>query len=133
MKIFAETTLDDFLKINEEKIKSKIEDESDDYILNVNSKTYAEYLTDEYAIEPINLDFANISVSEREVDIPGSMLSSMTFANPNKTYKKQEVTFHIPYSGKNSEQLFRCRPNAYLMWSLDVFTEDQCVCFGIYI
>lgn len=131
MKIFAEMTVEDFLHGNDEEITNKIEDEVDDYILNVNSETYVEYLADEYAIELMKLDFENISVSEREVDVPGTVLSFGTFANPNKTYKKQEITFHIPYSGKHTEQLMRCRPNPYLMWSLDVYTEDRCICFGI--
>ncbi|MBL4654099.1 MAG: hypothetical protein JKY53_14740, partial [Flavobacteriales bacterium] len=131
MKIFCETRVDDFLQSNDEKIKEKMDNENDDYVLNVNADTYVEFLSDQYTIEPMNLDFTKISVSEEEVDVPGNKLSSLTFADPYKTYKKQEVTFHVPYSGKHSEQLMRCEPNPHLMWTCDVYTEVRCICFEI--
>lgn len=131
MRIFRETRMEDLFQNIEEKIEQKINREPDDYLLNINAQTYVEYLADEFSIEPMKLDFENISVSEREVDVPGNRLSSFTFADPSKTYKKQEITFHIPYSGKDTEQLMRCQPNPYLMWSLDVFTEDRCICFEL--
>ena len=128
---FAEYEMDDYLRSNNEKIKSHIDNESDDYLLNVNEQAYAEFLVDEFSIVPMQLNFEGISVSNKEESIPSDKFpSGGFFVEPSKSYKKPVITFHIPYSG-NGWDLIRYRPNPFILWTTEVFLEDDCVCFEI--
>lgn len=129
MSAFNQYRLDDYLQQNNDKIKSRIESESDDFILNVNEQTYVDYLTDEFSVEPMKLDFDNTSVSQREREVSGSSLGGY-FVDPYKTYKKQEVTFHISCS-QNAWTLIKYQPNPHRICSIDAYVEDNCVCFDI--
>jgi len=130
MRAFRQQELSDLLEENDQKIKERIDSEFDDYILNVDEQTYAEFLADEYFIEPMILDFDKIHLTEQERNVSGEELASHTFADPNKTYKKQEITFHIPCSG-TARILIRYKPNKSYTWSPEVFTEEGCVCYEV--
>lgn len=128
--IFAETEVAEIIRLNDEQIENRLQTESDDTILNVNEDEYVDSLVEEFRIEPLEIKFDDFFISDDETDVPGISFPSIEFyVEPSKNYKKHRVTYHLPYSG--NEGLIRAKPNPYIAWSIDIFTEDGCICFSI--
>ena len=57
------------------KIKSQINQESEDYMLNVNETDYINHLVSKFTVEPINIDFKGECISAYEKPIPAETFS----------------------------------------------------------
>lgn len=131
VKAFAEYNMYDYLKSHDEEIESRIDSESDDYLLNVDERAYTEFLADEFSIVPMQIHFDDIFVSDKKEMVSANQFpSSGFFGDSSESYERQVITFHLPYSG-NGWDLIRYRPNPYIMWTTEVFLEDNCICFEI--
>ena len=71
---------------------------SEDYILNVNETKYINSLVGEYTVSPINIDFAQVFVTDYEKQIPAEDLPR-NFSVEGKSYPKLAVIYHLPYTG----------------------------------
>lgn len=112
MKIYAEDTLDNLLSSKRLEIKSRIESESEDYILNVGEEQYVEYLKSEFKIDIPEIHTDKVYLDTHERDIPGSSFPmEFMISNPNRTFKKDIIVYHIPYSG--SIELLKYRPSSW--------------------
>lgn len=129
ISIFAEKHLDEFLRRIEEQISAQVEKESDDYLLNVNEIEYVNYLKERFTVESLELKFKDMFVSTTEKEIPAERFPFSFDVRPGHSYKKDAIKYHIPYIG--NQELLRCKPSAFLMWTVDVILEDNCVCFEI--
>lgn len=131
VKAFAEYSMYDYLKSHDEKMESHIDNESDDYLLNVDERAYAEFLADEFSIAPMQINFDGIFVShKKEMVSTNQFPSNGFFGDSSESYERQVITFHLPYSG-NGWDLIRYRPDTYIMWTTEVFLEDNCICFEV--
>lgn len=130
MRIFAEGDLRGFLEARRQQMKQEVHSQNDNYILNVGEDQYTEYLTSKYRLDPLVVHWDDLSVSDREAMIPAERFPSFRFnVSPGRSYPKQVVTYHLPYSG--DEQLLRCTPSTRILWSTDVTLRDSCICFDI--
>ncbi len=126
--IFYEEDLRDYLGNNEKKVRNKILNESEDYILNVNEDEYIEFLVDKFQINPLEFDFENIYGTEGKKDVPGKYLHN-GFFHENKTYERSTIIYHIPFTG--NKVLLKCKPDHWIMWVREVFIRGNYVCFEI--
>lgn len=124
--VFSEDHLYEFLTENDQKVRSAIEQEKADLILNADELEYIETLTQSFSLEAPQIDFDKIIVTDDERETSGSMHPGIF---PDRVYKVQVLTFHLPYSGNAA--LLKYRPSQYFLWSTDVFLENQNVCFEI--
>lgn len=128
-RIFYEKELSDYLNKRMQDILLSIENESDDYILNVNEEDYIKFKTSQAKVEPIEIYVDNIYASSSEEMIPAKYFPNSFFVKEGKSYKKNVIKFHIPYSG--DQELLKCSPSSRLLWSVDVeITKDE-FCFEI--
>jgi len=112
MKIYAEDTLDNLLTSKRLEIKNRIESESEDYILNVGEEQYIEYLKSEFTIEIPEIHTDKVYVDTYERDIPGNRFPmEFMISDPHKSFKKDIIVYHIPYTG--SIELLRFRPSTW--------------------
>jgi len=117
-RIFAKRELGEYIEERRQVILSSIDNERDDYLLNVNEEDYLQYKESEAIIEPLEIYVDDIYVSSTEQMIPAKYFSHAFNIYPGKSYKKDVIKFHIPFSG--NPDLLICCPSARLMWSIDV-------------
>lgn len=112
MKLYLEDRLDNLLSSRARELKSRIESESDNYILNVGEEQYIEFLKTEFIIEVPEIHTDQVYVDTYEKEIPGSRFPrEFDIMNPSKTFKKDVIVYHIPYTG--TIELLRFRPSSW--------------------
>ena len=127
--IFAERELRDYLEQNRASVIHSIESESDDYLLNVNEKDYAQHKSADAYIEPLEIHEDQIYASSSEQMIPAEYFPNSFHVYSGKSYKKDVIKFHVPFSGNN--ELLKCVPSSRIMWTMDVEMSQQEFCFEI--
>lgn len=128
-KIFAERDLSEFLRKRVDDMHSEVENEAENYILNVNEIEYIKHITNRYSIDTIDLKYREVSVSSSEKELPAEYFPPYFDVRRGQRYKTDVIKYHIPYTG-NSE-LLKFKPSSCLLWTRDVIDEDNCVCFEI--
>ena len=112
MKIYAEDRLDNLLGSKMQEIKSRIERESDDYILNVGEEQYIEHLKNEFTLDVPEIHVDQVYADTYEKDIPGNRFPmEFMISDPHKSFKKDIIVYHIPYTG--SIDLLKFRPSSW--------------------
>jgi len=129
IKIFAGRELRDYIKQRELSVIQSIEDENDDYLLNVNEIDYIKYKTAEAYIEPLKIHNDQLYASPSEQMIPAEWFPNTFVVHNGKRYKKNVIKFHIPFSG--DKELIKCMPRHHISWSMDVELSNQEFCFEI--
>jgi hypothetical protein len=129
IKIFAEKELSHYLDTRVNQVNQIIENEADDYILNVNESDYVKHKVSESFVEPLNLYSEKIAVSTSEQMIPAESFPPMFNVYAGKSYKKDVLKFHIPFSG--CRDLLYCTPNPHLIWTTKVEILSDEICFFI--
>ena len=128
-KAFAERELLVYLEDNDRMIRSRIEQEPENYILNVNETEYVNYLVSEFTIDMLSIDFESVSVTSYEKKIPAELFPHSFHVFPGKSYPKQAVVYHLPFTG--NADLLQCAPSQRLLWTTELFREEPCVCFEV--
>ncbi|ANB01208.1 hypothetical protein [Ectothiorhodospira sp. BSL-9] len=116
--IFAEKDLRDYMKERKSSVIHSIENEQDDYLLNVNESDYVRYKVDEAFVDPLEIHVDQIYASSSEQMIPAEYFPQSFHVYSGKSYKKDVIKFHIPFSG--NLDLLRCAPSTRVLWSMDV-------------
>ncbi|WP_024333390.1 hypothetical protein [Desulfotignum balticum] len=128
-KIFAERELRDYLQQIKSSVIQSIENENDDYLLNVNANDYIKHKLSEAHVEQLVIHQDQIYASSSEQMIPSEYFPHSFFVHPGKKYKKDVIKFHIPFSGNT--ELLKCAPGSRLMWAMEVELSNQEFCFEI--
>lgn len=129
IRIFDETEVDQIFRENDNGIEEKIRNENDDIILNENEEKYIESVVKEFSIIPLEIKFKEKFISNNDVDVPEDRFPFGLNTYTMESYKKNQVTYHLPYEG--TESLIRAKPNPFIAWSTEITTEDHCICFPI--
>jgi hypothetical protein len=123
LDVFFGNELSQYLLQNTQRVRNRIEQEKENYILNVSETSYIEFLSQEHQVEGLTIFFDNVSVSSREEHIPADQFPSGFYVRQGKSYPRQVVTYHIPYTGNRS--LFRFRPSQSIGWTTKVLVTDD--------
>ncbi len=127
--IFSERELGDYLEQRKSSVFHSIESENNDYLLNVNEQDYISYKVAETYVEPLEIHEDQIYVSSSEQMIPAEYFPRSFDVRSGKSYKKDIIKFHVPFSG-NSELLW-CKPSSRILWSMEIETSGNEFCFEI--
>jgi len=125
-RVFATRHLNEFLAESDQKIRTAIEQEEADHIINVDENEYMETLIRRFSVSAPQLNFDKITVTDYEREASGSRYPGIF---PNSAYKVQVITFHIPYTGDAT--LLKYQPSQHYLWSTEVSLENQNLCFEI--
>src|SRR5690554_1894141 len=130
-KFVAFSELDGFGVIENRKSQAMqaIQNQADDYILNVNKAEYVEHLISEYSIQPLEIHSDQLSVSVEERQIPAEWHPSSFWVGSGKSYPKDVYTFHLPFTG--DAQLLKVRASTFSMSSPRIMVAGQEVRFEI--
>lgn len=126
-RIFAENTLISYLDSQIQKSFNAIISEKDDYLLNVNEEDYIKHIVSKASVELVFIHPEKISVSQREEMIPADMFPPLFNVIPGDSYKKDVITFHLPYDW--NKNLLHVIPNSRIQWTMPVEITDSEICF----
>ena len=127
--IFAEEELRAYLEHKAHAVLSGIEQEKDDYLLNVNEDDYVRFKVSAMSIDEVIIHDEHIHASSSERMIPASSFPSHFFVRPGESYKKNVITFHTPVSG--NLQLLRTIPSRRVMWTMPVNANQSEISFDV--
>ena len=128
-RIFAEQGFERLSRELFARFKEGIYHEDKNYLLNVNRTEYINHVVSQFEITPLELDFQNMTVSSSEKLIPAEHFPSSFNVYQGKSYPKQVVKYHVPFTGE--ERLLKCLPNPQILNSYPVSVEGGEVCFEI--
>lgn len=119
MKIFSESRLYEVLESHGRKLKEEIDSQERNYLLNANEVQLIRHFIDKYRIEPLSIHTDRIYATDREELIPAERFDSFRFnVERGQRYKKQIITYHLPFSG--DQDLLRFIPSTRIMWTREV-------------
>ena len=127
--IFAVEELRAYLAHKAYAVLSGIEQETDDYLLNVNEDDYVQFKAATMSIEEVIIHDEHIHASSAERMIPANAFPSHFHVRPGQSYKKDVVTFHIPVSG--DLQLLRTTPPRRILWTMPVDVNHNEISFDV--
>lgn len=112
INLYVEDSTDNLVNSKRTEIKSRIDGESENYILNVGEIQYVEHLKSEFTLDFPVIHIDKAYVDTYETDVPGSRFPGDFFiSDRNKYIKKDVVVYHIPYEG--NIHLLKFRPNSW--------------------
>ena len=127
--IFDEEDLRAYLEHRAHAVLSGIEQEEDDYLLNINEDDYVRFKVAAMSVDEVNIHDENIHASSAERLIPASSFPRYFFVRSGQSYKKDVITFHIPVSGNH--QLLRTIPSRKLVWTIPVDASQSEISFDV--
>jgi hypothetical protein len=127
--IFAVEELRAYLEHKAHAVLSGIEQEEDDYLLNVNEDDYVRFKAAAMSVDEVNIHDEDIHASSDERMIPASLFPRHFLVRSGQSYKKDVITFHIPVSG--NLQLLRTIPSRRLMWTIPVDASQSEISFDV--
>src|SRR5258708_11366521 len=86
-------------------------------------------LVEKFKVEASIIDFESVRISNYEKYIPAELFHPGFNVHQGKSYPKQVVVYHLPFTGDG--ELFQYTPSQFMLWSPEVYIEDQNVCFEI--
>ena len=99
-RVFSKGRISEVFERAYSSIKSRVERETEDYILNTNETNYVEYLENEFLLELPELHFDDVSADSYEDDVPVEFFPRMMYRfTEGTTYKKEIIQYFIPCSG----------------------------------
>ncbi|CAZ97424.1 hypothetical protein [Zobellia galactanivorans] len=99
LKLYREGNLKNLFGNSARQIESQINQKSESYILNVSEVEFAEFLIQSHIIDFPVLDFENVFVESYEKDIPAESFPGNYDVYRGKTYRRDVIVYHIPYTG----------------------------------
>ena len=129
MRAFAEGRLSDYLDGRLVALKKEVNAEQRNRLLNVNEDKYVEYLVAKYAVQQLEIDWENPSVTDRETMVPAERFPPNFFVDPGTSYKRQSITYHYPVTGDT--ELLRLAPSRRLLWSAEVEDSESEIRFSL--
>lgn len=130
MKLFNECRLCEYVGSQRNKVKSDIDSQDRNYLLNANETQLIAHFSDKYRIGQIEIHFDRIYASDREELIPAERFDSFRFnVERGGKYRKQVVTYHIPFSG--DQNLLRLTPSKRILWTQEVAISNDEILYDI--
>lgn len=97
--IFSKGRISEIFQREMDAIQTTIENETENYILNVNETDYAEHLECKHKLDVPELHFDQVNADSYEAEIPAEYFPRTFHVYDGKKYKKEIIQFFIPCSG----------------------------------
>ncbi|UKT65461.1 hypothetical protein [Pedobacter mucosus] len=98
-RIFSKGRISEIFEKAFDSIKSLIEGETENYILNANENEYADHIESKYKLQIPEIHFDQVSADSYETDIPAEYFPQSFNVFEGKKYKKEVIQYFIPCSG----------------------------------
>lgn len=129
IKLYIEGSLRNLLDSKRQEIKSRIESESDDYILNVGEAQYIEHLKSDFFLDVPEIHTDKVYADTYETEVHGSRFpAEFMIRDPHKSFKRDIIVYHIPYSG--SIHLLKFQPSTWTSsagYEIEIDTRSQTI------
>tara|TARA_R110002073_G_scaffold236323_1_gene397454 strand:- start:379 stop:945 length:567 start_codon:yes stop_codon:yes gene_type:complete len=129
IKIFAEKPLQNYLEKTLASVIQSIENEAENHLSTVNKDDYLQQKSLEAYVGRLEIDVDKLYISLSEQMVPAERFPSIFTVEAGKSYKKEIINFHVPFSG--NKDLFECMPNKNIDWTMKIELFPQEFCFGI--
>lgn len=129
MKAFSSDGLQNHLEALTTSLRSEVNGEPENQLLNVDADQCVDYLASKYRASPLELDFENISVDQIERMIPAEMHGLSFNVTPGKSYPRQVIVYHLPFDG--SAALLGLRPSTFEMRTFEVDVSPGSLSFEV--
>jgi len=128
---YAFSEYDGYSLIEQQRVSigNSMNNQNDDYILNVNREEYIQHLVIEYTIEPIEIYKDQLTVSTYEEQIPAELHPQSYLMDSGSSYSRDVIKFYLPFSG--DPKLLRVRASTFSMSAPLITIENECICFTI--
>lgn len=110
---FSEHDIFSIIENQKNNLAKYINNQLDDYILNVNKTELIEHLIGKFSIEPLEILADELNVSTEERMIPAERHPQTYNVYAGKSYPKDVFTFHLPFTGETD--LLKVRASTYSM------------------
>ena len=115
-------------------IVKAINNESNDYILNVNEEEYIKHMVSKFEIHPLQIHKDRLTLETYEADLPAEDFSINRyqiddFHESQQYYRKDIIKYYLPFTGE--PWLLRVRPATHYVSPPTIFVEDDSICFEI--
>jgi hypothetical protein len=128
-KIFAERDLSVVLESNISALKDEVSSTPDEYIAEVDEEQFIRHLIERFNFEGVEIHADQGYATTREEHIPAEWFPGGFYVREGKSYPKQVITFHLPFSG--SRDLLYCKPSTWMMWTEEVIITDSEIRFDL--
>jgi len=131
MQVFYESDFGQFLDGRIRALAEEVRGEEDSYILNVNVEEFITYLVGKYSLDIPDLNRDEVFVDTSERMIPAEQFPMTFNAYPGKSYPRQVITYHVPFSGDLG--LLRYTPSTRIMWTQEMDVVGSALAFDIVV
>lgn len=128
-KIFAERDLSAVLESNISALKNEVLSARDEYIAEIDEEQYIRHLIERFNFEGVEIHADQGYATSREEHIPAEWFPGDFYVREGKSYPKQVITFHLPFSG--NRDLLYCKPSTWMMWTEEILITDSEICFDL--
>ena len=127
--IFGETSFNSVTCDLLQRLRTRIGNEQQAYILGVNEAEYLDHIVSEIRLEPPTFDLEHLTVSSREEQHTSPGFNVYTGSMPGEPYTQQVVTYHVPFVGDPA--LLRYQPSPGTVTGRLVYLDDGELCFDV--
>ncbi len=128
-QIASEKRLSDLTRQSEIQLVNEIDQESDDYLSNIEEEKYLEYLSNKYSLDTPELDFDNIEGTTGKKLIPAERFPYGFSVRSGQKYERPTIIYHISCSG--NIQLLQYYSDIHYSNTPEVFIDDEGLCFEV--
>lgn len=101
-RVFSSGRISEVFTKSFSEIQRTVDQESENYILNVNENEYIEHIVKKYRLEPPLILFEECYADSYEADIPAERFPMTFHVREGEKYKRQIIQYFIPVSGQIS-------------------------------
>jgi len=133
MQFYTGIYFDSFSDQHKKQIVDEIKSEQDNYILNINIDDYSAHLLQKFKLNFPEFYLDKVFVDTIEKDIPASRFPRYDFMFPdnNKTFRKQVIIYHLPYSGDVNLLKLKPNPMTLMHYDANIDTRQNCIIIEI--
>jgi hypothetical protein len=119
---FAQTEWSIHQQILVQSVREEVNKQKKDYIVGVDENEYKSFLTERFALEPLEL------FTDAEEIIPRTEKQGY-LDDFGRTGYREVYTFLVAYPFRGSARLFEVKPSMWTMWTFPIRINDQTVSF----
>ncbi|MCY7943917.1 hypothetical protein MOB93_18000 [Bacillus inaquosorum] len=130
--LFSDESISSFEKKKIQSLSDEINNEEENYILNVGQEQYINHLYEKHKFESLTILDEEVTTQIKEESIFGASFPSRLYnVEPNKLYKKDVAYFYVPFLGE--KKYIRLQPTTFSTSSIRGTINENELIFSIII
>jgi hypothetical protein len=130
IRLYGEKFVDELFSVVLNKISQEVSNEADAIFLAQEENRYVQKLVEKYSLDIPIIEFDKAYVKIKERDIPASRFPAEFAVFEGKSYKKEVIVYHLPYSGDIDILTFKPNPfSTFYGYELEIDRTENCFLF----